>query len=292
MLSITAIWRSLRPKQWTKNLLVFAGYLFTIERGHPLNTLLLVIAGFVLFCAVSSSGYILNDIFDIDRDRKHPRKRNRPIASGELPISAAAALAIILLLASIAGSFVLDTVFCCLIVAYFILTLAYSISLKHFVIVDLLAIASGFVLRAVAGALLIDVAISPWLLVCTTLLALFLGLAKRRGEMTTLDNGGVDYRPILSEYSTEMLDQMLTISASASLMAYFLYTFTPNYYTGQLHPAMMATVPFVIYGLFRYLFLIHTKGAGCAPEQVLLEDKPLFINLILYIITAIIALKI
>ncbi len=292
MLSITAIWRSLRPKQWTKNLLVFAGYLFTIERGHPLSTLLIVTAGFVLFCAVSSSGYILNDVSDIDRDQKHPRKRNRPIAAGQVSIPAAVLFSVVLLLASLAGSFVLDIPFGCLITAYFVLTFAYSLFLKHFVIIDLLAITAGFVIRAVAGAVLIDVAISPWLLVCTTLLALFLGLAKRRGEMMTLDNGGVDYRPILSQYSTEMLDQMLTISASASLMAYFLYTFTANYYTGEQHPAMMATVPFVIYGLFRYLFLIHTKDAGSAPEQVLLEDKPLLINLILYIIMAAIALKI
>ncbi|MCE5323314.1 decaprenyl-phosphate phosphoribosyltransferase [bacterium] len=283
---------SLRPKQWTKNLLVFAGYLFTIEQGHSSIMLLRAAAAFGLFCAVSGAGYILNDACDVSCDRKHPRKCHRPIAAGQISIGAAVVFCVLLLIGGLAASYALATSFGLMITAYFILTTAYSLYLKHVVIVDLLAIAGGFVIRAVAGAVVIHVAISPWLLVCTTLLALFLGLAKRRGEIATLENGGVDYRPTLGLYSTLMLDQMLTISASASLMAYFLYTFTPNYYSGQQHPAMMATVPFVIYGLFRYLFLIHTKNAGSAPEQVLLEDKPLLVNLLLYIIVTVIALKI
>lgn len=291
MKTIAGLLGSLRPKQWTKNLLVFAGYLFTIEQGHTPGTVMKVVAAFGLFCAVSGAGYILNDVFDVECDRKHPRKCRRPIASGQVPVATAVVFGICLLAASLIASYRLGTAFGLMITAYFLLTASYSVYLKHVVVVDLLAIAGGFVLRAVAGAVAIHVAISPWLLVCTTLLALFLGLAKRRGEIVTLDNGGIDYRQTLSQYSTAMLDQMLTISASASLMAYFLYTFTPNYYSGQQHPLMMVTVPFVIYGLFRYLYLIHTKNAGAAPEQVLLEDKPLLINLILYIVAAIIALK-
>ncbi|MEN6356534.1 MAG: decaprenyl-phosphate phosphoribosyltransferase [Armatimonadota bacterium] len=282
---------SLRPKQWTKNLLVFAGYLFTIEQGHSPSALLRVVAAFGLFCAVSGAGYILNDACDVECDRKHPRKCRRPIAAGQVPIGAAVVFGVLVLIGGLAASYALATSFGLMVTVYFLLTTAYSIYLKHVVIVDLLTIAGGFVLRAAAGAVVIHVAISPWLLVCTTLLALFLGLAKRRGEIATLENGGVDYRRTLGQYSTSMLDQMLTISASASLMAYFLYTFTPNYYSGQQHPAMMVTAPFVVYGLFRYLFLIHTKNAGGAPEQVLLEDKPLLINLVLYIIVTIIALK-
>lgn len=281
---------SLRPKQWTKNLLVFAGYLFTIQQGHSLDVLLRVVAGFGLFCAVSGAGYIINDAMDAERDRGHPRKCKRPIASGVVPIPVATVFGALLLAASLWASYRLSLGFGILVSAYLILTLAYSISLKHVVIVDLLVIAGGFVLRAVAGAVVIDVRISPWLLACTTLLALFLGLAKRRSELVALENG-FEHRRTLGEYSAPMLDQMLIIAASTSLMAYFLYTFSPSPITGEKHPLMMATAPFVIYGLFRYLYLVHTKNAGASPEQVLLEDKPLLLNLLLYVITAALALK-
>ena len=283
---------SLRPKQWSKNLLVFAGYLFTIEQGHPPVVFAKAVAAFAVFCAISGAGYIFNDIFDATRDRKHPRKRKRPIASGELKPSTAILFALVLTALSVAASFYLNLFFGLLTTVYFLLTLAYSAFLKHIVIVDLLVIAAGFVIRAAAGAVVIDVTISPWLLVCTTLLALFLGLAKRRGEMVNLENGGIECRKILDEYTAPMLDQMLNIAASASLMAYFLYTFTPASTTGKAHPYMMITVPFVIYGLFRYLFLVHSKNAGDSPEQLLIEDRPLLINVVLYVIAVIVALKV
>lgn len=286
---IPALLTSLRPKQWTKNLLVFAGYLFTMEMGHSTGALLAVLGAFGLFCAVSGAGYILNDVLDIDRDRKHPRKCKRPIASGSVPVGVAAVFASALLAASVWASFRLDYNFGLLAAGYFVLTAVYSIYLKHVVIVDLLAVAGGFVIRAVAGAVVIHVKISPWLLVCTTLLALFLGVAKRRDELLTLANGGSDHRRTLSEYSAVLLDQMLTITASATLMSYFLYTFTGE--TGTMHPYMMITVPFVVYGLFRYLFLVQSKNAGDSPEMVLLEDKPLLVDVILYIAAAVVALK-
>lgn len=289
---LIALIRSLRPKQWTKNGLLFAGYLFTIRQGHTTGDLLKVIASFGIFCAVSGATYIINDVVDVERDRIHPRKCKRPIASGSLPVPAAIVAAVLMLGASIWLAFRLGTGFGAITVAYLALTLSYSAILKHIVIVDLLAIAGGFIARAVAGAVVIHVAISPWLLLCTTLLALFLGLAKRRSELLTLENGGLGHRKTLGEYTAPMLDQMLGVTASATLMAYCLYTFTAvSSATGKPHPAMMITIPFVVYGLFRYMLLIHSRNAGGSPELVLLEDKPMLINLLLYVVAAVVALK-
>ncbi len=281
----------LRPKQWTKNALLFAGYLFTIQDGHTTHELLNVLCAFAAFCAVSGATYIINDVADVERDRSHPLKCKRPIASGAVSVSSALIFALLLVTASIYGAFRLSYGFGGLAAAYFVLMLAYSMKLKNVVIVDLLAIAAGFVIRAVAGAVVICVAISPWLLLCTTLLALFLGLAKRRSEILTLENGGICHRKTLSEYTAPMLDQMLSISAAAAIISYCLYTFLPSPITGKPHEAMMITIPFVVYGIFRYLFLIQMRNAGASPELVLLSDKPTFINVILYIVAAIVALK-
>jgi len=287
---LTALILSLRPKQWTKNALVFAGYLFTIQQGHSSAELLQVAAAFGIFCGVSGATYMINDVVDVEADRKHPRKCKRPIASGALPVPTAIVLSALMLGAGLYGAFSLGLLFFISTAAYLLLSLSYSAVLKHVVIVDVLSIAAGFVIRAVAGAVVINVKISPWLLLCTTLLALFLGLAKRRNELLTLEDGH-KHRRTLGEYSAPMLDQMLSVSASATLMAYCLYTFTPNPLTGQSHTAMMATIPFVVYGLFRYLFLIQSKNAGGSPELVLLEDKPMLLNMLLYIVAAAVALK-
>ncbi|MCX8052768.1 MAG: decaprenyl-phosphate phosphoribosyltransferase, partial [Armatimonadetes bacterium] len=220
---IIALFKSLRPRQWTKNLLVFAGYIFTINQTHPPGTPLRVLAAFGLFCAVAGATYIINDAADAERDRKHPRKRNRPIASGAVTVRAAVTFAALLLATALWLSYILDLGFGLLVTAYLLLSIAYSTFLKHVVIVDLMAIAAGFVIRAASGAVVIHVMISPWLLVCTTLLALFLGLAKRRGELANLDKSH-EHRRTLGQYTAPMLDQMLTISAAACLMGYFLYT--------------------------------------------------------------------
>lgn len=291
---------SLRPKQWTKNLLVFAGYLFTIEQTHPPYTWLRVFAAFVLFCAISGAGYIFNDAIDAERDRQHPSKRKRPIASGVVPAGTAAVFAAVLSAAALVASFLLDFYFGLLATTYLALTLAYTSLLKHIVIVDLLVITAGFVIRAVAGAVVVvaidpssgvaqRVDISPWLLVCTTLLALFLGSAKRRAELSLVDSG--THRQTLNEYTVPLLDQMINVAASACLMGYFLYTFTPSSKTGTAHPHMMITIPFVVYGLFRYMYLIHTRNAGGSPEQLLLEDKPLLLNIVLYVAAVVVAFK-
>lgn len=289
---LSALIRSLRPKQWTKNGLLFAGYLFTVQQGHSRNDLLKVIAAFAIFCVVSGATYIINDVADLERDRMHPRKCKRPIASGAISVPTALIFAALLLTAAILGAFRLDTGFGALAVTYLALTLTYSAVLKHVVLVDLLTIAALFVVRAVAGAVVIGVAISSWLLLCTTLLALFLGLAKRRSELMTLEGGGLEHRKTLGEYSAPMLDQMLSVTASSTLMAYCLYTFSAvSISTGKAHPAMMITIPFVVYGLFRYLLLIQSKNAGGSPELVLLEDKPMLLNVVLYVVAAVAALK-
>lgn len=286
---IVGILESLRPKQWTKNLLVFAGFLFTIEQGHSAFVLLRSTAAFALFCAVSGAGYIFNDILDIASDRSHPRKRLRPLPSGRVSTTAAAFAGIALALAALLGAFALNLYFGILAVCYLAVAAAYSTVLKHVVILDLLLITAGFVIRAAAGAVVIGVAISPWLVVCTTLLALFLGCAKRRAELAF--EGCETHRRTLGDYTVAMLDQMLSITASACLMAYFLYTFTPASPTGRAHPYMMITTPFVVYGLFRYLFLVHTRNAGDTPERLIIEDKPLLVNLLLYVASVVAALS-
>jgi 4-hydroxybenzoate polyprenyltransferase len=296
---VTGLLASLRPKQWTKNLLVFAGFLFTIEQKHPPYTWLQVLAAFGLFCALSGAGYIVNDALDCERDRQHPRKCKRPIASGRVPVRLAVAFAVALAAAALAASFLLDFYFGLLALAYLILTSSYTFVLKHVVIVDVLAVTAGFVIRAVAGAVVVSavgpdglphrVEISPWLLVCTTLLALFLASAKRRAELSLANSS--KHRQTLDEYSAGLLDQMINIAASACLMGYLLYTFTPASKTGTTHPHMMITIPFVVYGLFRYLYLIHTKNLGGSPEQLLIDDKPLLVNILLYVVAVVVAFK-
>ncbi len=279
---LSGVIRSMRPKQWTKNLFVLAGLLFTIGDGHTSSDYARSFLAFVIFCAVSGGCYIINDIIDIKEDRLHPAKKNRPIASGELPVSQATSAALIILTSALLGAWLLDYGFSCAAAAYAALMVVYSRFLKRFVIIDVLTISAGFVLRAVAGALVINVLISPWLILCTVLLTLFLGFSKRRGELLLMADAAQGHRANLEHYSPEMLDQMITVTAAAGLIAYSLYTFAPFSKTAERYPAMMATIPFVIYGFFRYFYLIHSKQVGDAPENALLSDKPLLINVVLW----------
>jgi 4-hydroxybenzoate polyprenyltransferase len=282
--TIRGLWRSMRPKQWIKNVFLFAGLVFTLDKQHPPRDLLLVGAGFVLFSLLSSSVYLLNDVADRAQDQLHPKKRKRPIAAGIVSPALAVGCACGLALTALAGALRLNRDFGLIACLYFAITLAYSFRLKHVVIVDVLTLASGFVLRAAAGARVIDVPISPWLLVCTTLFALFLGLAKRRHELVLLAGDAGRHRKILDEYSVEMIDQMITIVTSSTLMAYSLYTF--NSETARGHRSLMITIPFVIYGIFRYLYIVQKKGGGGSPASDLLEDPPLLVNLVLWVLTA------
>ena len=281
----SALIKTMRPRQWTKNLFVFAALVFDRQLPSPeiffatgritnLTPLLMTIAGFTLFCSLSSTVYIINDIFDVKSDRMHPVKRNRPIASGRLPIPIAAAAAGLLLLLTLPLSYLLSPAFALIALAYFIINLAYSFWLKHVPLVDVLILASGFVLRVGAGVSLIDVErFSPWLYVVTTLLSLYLGFGKRRAELNLLAEKAENHRRVLDGYTIPFLDQLILIVSSTTIVAYSLYTFSaPN--LPENH-SMMLTIPFVLYGIFRYLYLIQVKHEGGAPEEILLRDRPL-----------------
>jgi len=273
MTTLLGLLRTLRPKQWTKNVAIFAALIFDAKVFQP-GPLLRTLAGFALLCMVTGAAYIINDLADIDRDRLHPTKRNRPLPSGALSVPAAIAGALVLLSAALPLAFWLNATFGALTVGYLVLQLAYTFVLKHRVIVDVMVVAAGFVIRVGAGVPLVPAdRFSPWLYVCTTLLALFLGFGKRRQELVLLGDNARNHRAILDEYTVAFLDKMINVVIGAAIVAYSLYTFTavnvpPNH-------LMMLTTPLVMYGLFRYLYLIHVRGEVAAPDEVLLKDRPL-----------------
>jgi 4-hydroxybenzoate polyprenyltransferase len=277
---LRAIIKSMRPKQWTKNGFVYFA-LFFDRQIFELIPLLRTTAGFLLFCIISGVVYIINDIADVEADRHHPAKQNRPIASGKLPISVAWTVAIVLLLVSLVLGFLLETAFGVTLAAYFVLNLAYSLWLKHVPILDVIIIALGFVLRVHAGVTLITVErFSPWLYVVTILGALYIGLGKRRSELALLAGGAGSHRRVLDGYTLPLLDQFITIVSATTIVTYSLYTFTaPNL---PANHAMMLTIPFAIYSVFRYLYIIQVTHAAGAPEEVLLSDRPLQVSIVLW----------
>jgi 4-hydroxybenzoate polyprenyltransferase len=265
---------SLRPAQWTKNLIVFAALIFAVKLLDP-AALAYASAAFLIFCALSGAVYLINDVSDREQDRLHPLKRMRPIAAGDLSPGAALAFAGVLSVIALTASFSLRPAFGVTAAAYLALFVVYTRSLKHIVILDVMAIAIGFVLRAVAGGLVIDVHVSNWLLVCTMLGALFLGLAKRRHEMTLLAEGAKGHRRILEEYDPYLLDQMIGVVAASTMVAYIIYCASPETHASFGTEWMVLTTPFPIYGLFRYLYLVHRKSGGGSPSDMLLTDRPL-----------------
>jgi len=285
---VKALVRTLRPRQWVKNGLLFAGLVFDrqLTPSH-LPAILHTIAGFVIFCLLSGVVYIINDIVDIDADRKHPQKRLRPIASGELPVPVAVVVAIILIILLFPASYVLSPSFAAIALIYFLSNLAYSKWLKHIPIIDVITIASGFVLRVGAGVSLIQVArFSPWLYVVTTLASLYVGFGKRRAELALLAEEANAHRRVLDGYTIPLLDQFITIVSGTTIIAYSLYTFSaPNLPDDHI---MMLTIPFVLYGIFRYLYLIQVKHSGGAPEDVLFSDRSLQITIMLWGISVLI----
>jgi len=284
--TLSAVVASLRPRQWMKNLFVFAGLIFSQNLLTPL--LWPAVAAFVIFCGLSGAIYLFNDVADVDKDRRHPLKRRRPIASGALPVRAALALGGALLIASLAGAFVLSGRFGLVAVGYGGLLIAYSAWLKHVVILDVLVVAVGFVLRAVAGAVAVDVEISGWLLICTVLIALFLALGKRRHEYRTLRGEAAAHRPILAEYSEGFLDQMVAVVTASTVTAYALYTMSPET-IAKFHTRLLPlTLPFVLYGIFRYLYLLYRREQGGNPSDLLLSDRALLVNTLLWIVALIV----
>ncbi len=270
---------ALRPRQWTKNLLLFAGIVFAAKLGDATRWLE-AFAAFAAYCAASSAAYLVNDVGDREADRAHPLKAQRPIARGELSTRAALVLAGVLAAGSLAVAAALGWRSLALLAAFAALQLAYSLGLKHVVLVDVLAIAGLFVVRAAAGAVAVDVRISPWLLVCTGALALFLALGKRRGELLLVDARAAPGRRVLDGYPLEVLDQLLTIVAAATIVSYTLYTFT-----ARDSKTLMVTIPYVVYGVFRYVLLVHRSGIGEEPDQVLVTDVPILVTVSLWAAT-------
>ena len=278
---VQAFWLSLRPHQWTKNLMVFAAPALTkhLFEWGPLEKSVLA---FVIFCALSGTVYLLNDVADLERDRLHPRKRLRPIASGALSPRAAALLALVLGLASLGLSALLGLPFVLCAGLYLALNVLYSFRLKEIVILDVLSVSLGFVLRAVAGGVAIGVLVSDWLLVCTLLLAMFLALAKRRHELVSLTTSATGHRKILAEYSPYLLDQMISVVTASCLTAYAFYTMAPDTVQKYRTEKLAWTIPFVLYGIFRYLYLVHQKEKGGSPTDILVTDRPLLLNVFLW----------
>ncbi len=279
-LMLKALIKTMRLRQWTKNVFVLAALVFDLNFREP-DAIARSLAGFFLFCFLSSVVYIINDIADREADRNHPTKRNRPIASGKLPVYVALWAAVIILAFTLLASFLLSTEFFLIAGAYFLINLAYSSWLKHVAIIDVLIIATGFVLRVGAGVSLIHVErFSPWLYVCMTLLALYMGFGKRRAELGQMSSEANSSRRVLEGYSIPFLDQLITIVSGATIIAYSLYTFSaPN--VPENH-AMMLTIPFVVYAIFRYLYLVQVKQLGGAPEDMVMTDRPLQATFVLW----------
>ncbi len=282
--AVTGLLATARVRQWTKNLILFGPLVFAYKLGSP-ELLGRAIQAFVAFCLASSAIYFVNDVMDVESDRQHPLKRLRPLASGQVSTAQALAAGIVLASASLALSFALDVEVGLVTAGYIALNVGYSTVLKHVVILDVFAIAAGFILRAVAGALAIHVEISPWLYVCTRLLALFLGFSKRYNELLVLQDEAGNHRRSLDEYTPAMLEQLTSILVASTIMAYSLYTFSAE--SLPANHSMMLTIPFVLYGIFRYYYLVHKKNLGGAPEVVLLRDVPLILDVLLWGLAAI-----
>ena len=279
--NLRLILRAMRLKHWIKNLVLFAPLVFAERLYDPVDSSRALVA-FFLFCLLASAVYIINDIADRKADRYHPEKARRPIASGDLALPAAVLAAGLLLAASLTGAWILSPRFFLTVTLYLGLNLAYSFRLKKVVILDVMSISAGFLLRAIGGAVVISVEISPWLILCTILLSLFLGFSKRRQELTGLSDQARQHRDILSEYSTQFLDQMISIVTAATLITYSFYTLSPEVQaklgTHQLH----LTIPFVLYGIFRYLYLVYQKQEGGDPTRTLLTDRSLLVVVMLW----------
>lgn len=279
-----ALLRSMRPRQWPKNAFVFAALIFDLQLIQ-IDSVLRALAGFVLLCLASSAVYLVNDLADIEADRSHPLKRKRPLASGALSPSVAIVAAAVLAAVALAGGFALSTTFGAIVLGYGLLNLLYSFGLKHVPIVDVLVVAAGFVLRVAAGVSLIVVErFSPWLYVCMTLLALLIAFGKRRAEIVLLEDTAGAHRRVLDGYTLPLLDQLLSIVSAATIVAYSLYTFSAENLPGN--HLMMLTIPFVLYGIFRYLHLIHVENAGGSPEELVFTDRPLAATILLWGLTA------
>lgn len=281
--------RTMRIRQWTKNIFVLSPLLFS-RHLFDVNSLVHTIEAFFLFSFVASAVYVLNDVVDAEVDRSHPVKKHRPIASGELPVTVAISAVGVIMAVAITLAVLVHPGFAAILAGYFALNVVYSYALKRAVIIDVMTIATSFVLRIVAGAVVIDVPISEWLLICTSLLALFLGFSKRRHEITVLEADAHVHRPVLLEYSTYFLDQMISLVTASTLICYILYTVDDDTVEKFGSKALLYSTPFVLYGLFRYYYLVHQKKTGGDPTSEFLSDVPLLVNVFLWAVTVILIL--
>jgi len=279
------LWQLLRPPQWTKNLVLFAALIFSKHLFIAGDTAR-VAAAFVFFCCVASGAYVMNDIRDCERDREHPLKALRPLPSGRVSRSAAVVLALALMVFGLLGAWLLGAGFGTLTALYLALQVGYTFAFKEMVILDVMSIATGFVIRAVAGGVVIGVPVSPWLIICTFLLALFLGFSKRRHELVLLEGRATDHRAALREYSPYFLDQMISVVTASVVVSYSIYTASPEVQEKLGTDKLYLTIPFVLFGIFRYLYLVHQKEEGGNPTQLLLADRPLLAVVVLWIVTA------
>jgi 4-hydroxybenzoate polyprenyltransferase len=280
-----ALLLSTRPRQWPKNALIFAAVLFSKNIFQPMMVAK-VAAAFIVFCLITGATYLFNDILDREKDRLHPEKSKRPIAAGVLPVQIAMGAVMFAVAGGLTAAWFLGPLFFIVALLYLALQVSYSLLLKHIVIVDVLAITTGFVLRVLAGAVVIGVAISSWLLVCTFLLALFIALCKRRHELVLLADSAATHRRVLGEYSIQLLDQMISVSTASTVLAYTLYTLSEQTIAKFHTEKLVYTVPFVVYGIFRYLFIVHIRQSGGSPETVLLTDVPLIAGIALWAVAA------
>jgi 4-hydroxybenzoate polyprenyltransferase len=283
-----ALLRAMRPKHWIKNVFVFAALVFAHQLPE-VASLALVTAAFAVFCLLSSSVYLLNDIADRNADRLHPAKKDRPVASGALSTTAAGAASLILAVVAMASAIAISQQLAAIACTYLLANLAYSVALKKVVILDVMIVATGFLLRAWAGSVVIEVEMSHWLVLCTGLIALFLGFIKRRQEIATLERAA-EQRPILKEYSLPFLDQMIAVVTASTVLAYTLYAFSPEVAEKLGTRWMGLTIPFVLFGIFRYLYLVHQHGEGDNPTALLLSDSQLMVNVLLWGATVLLAL--
>jgi len=277
---LTGLIKTMRPKQWVKNVFVFAPLIFD-EKLFQVHYLVRTIAGFILLCATSGAVYIINDLADVERDRNHPEKRRRPLAAGQLGTRTATIAAVLIIVIALPLGLLLDPVLGAILAAYLVVQIAYSFWLKDAVIIDVMVVASGFLLRVAAGVPLVEAErFSPWLYICMTLLALLIGFGKRRHELVLLEDDAGGHRHSLRHYNLSLLDHVITIVTASTLVAYAFYTFSaPNL---PANHTMMLTIPFVLYGIFRYLYLIHVRGMGGAPEEIVLTDRPLQAAILLW----------
>jgi 4-hydroxybenzoate polyprenyltransferase len=280
---------AMRPRQWTKNIIVFAAVVFSQNLVSPAKVEM-SLAAFAAFCVLTSAGYVLNDILDLERDRRHPEKRKRPLASGAMTVGVGWGVFLVAGLVGLASAAAINPRLGLVAASYLALQVAYCLALKHLVILDVFSVAGGFLLRVLGGAYAISVPVSSWLLVCTFFVSLFLALAKRRHEIVLLENAAEEHRQVLEKYDVLLVDQMMSVVTASTVVAYSMYTLAPDTVLRFHNTNLKYTIPFVLYGVYRYLYLVYRKNQGGSPETVLLQDVPLILNVVLYGITVLIIL--